>query len=68
MKVYANQNETVDALCWRHLGVTEGVVERTLELNPGLVNVGVALKQGTPVILPNMPDIKHTKKMVQLWD
>ena len=36
MQVRTHQNDTVDALCWRHLGRTERMVEATLELNPGL--------------------------------
>ena len=68
MIVYAVQNDTVDAICWRNLGVTNGVVERTLELNPGLVDQGVILKAGTPVQLPEAQITKSAKKMVQLWD
>lgn len=33
MKVFALQDETLDALCFQVLGQTAGVVERTLELN-----------------------------------
>lgn len=36
MNVFALQGETLDSLCFRVLGQTAGVVERTLELNPGL--------------------------------
>ena len=36
MRVYAHQGDTLDALVWRHLGRTAGLVERALELNPGL--------------------------------
>lgn len=68
MKVYAVQNDTVDAICWRYLGMTTSVVERTLELNPGLVDQGVVLKQGTPVILPDSQATTNTKQTVKLWD
>ena len=44
MQVRTHQNDTVDALCWRHLGKTESVVEATLELNPGHPAVQSLLK------------------------
>ncbi|MEA3581460.1 tail protein X [Klebsiella pneumoniae] len=36
MKVRAYQGDTVDALCWRHYGRTQGVTEQVLQANPGL--------------------------------
>ncbi|MBC9973822.1 tail protein X [Escherichia coli] len=36
MKVRAHQYDTVDALCWRHYGRTQGVTEQVLKANPGL--------------------------------
>lgn len=68
MKVRARQGDTLDALCWRHLGATDGVVEAALELNPGLAEMGVILPHGTIVELPAPPT--HTKEVqtVRLWD
>lgn len=40
MRVHAMQGDTVDLLCWRHLGSTAGLVERTYLLNPGLAERG----------------------------
>ncbi len=34
--VYALQNDTVDAICWRNYGRSSGVVEAVLEANPHL--------------------------------
>ena len=36
MKVKALQGDTVDLLCWRHYGTTQGVTEKVLSANPGL--------------------------------
>ncbi|EGD7263179.1 phage tail protein, partial [Escherichia coli] len=36
MKVRAHQYDTVDALCWRYYGRTQGVTEQVLKANPGL--------------------------------
>ena len=49
MQVRTHQNDTVDQLCWRHLGKTERVVEATLELNPGLAAAGPILPAGMAI-------------------
>lgn len=67
MKVFALQGETLDALCFRVLGQTAGVVERTLELNPGIADHGAVLPHGTPVELPDVAE-QPQKTMIQLWD
>lgn len=67
MQAIANDHETVDQLCWRHLGRTEGTVEATFELNPGLAAQGALLPAGTRVELPAIPSTS-TRPMVQLWD
>ncbi len=68
MKVYARQNDTVDAICWRHLGATAGVVEQTLELNPSLAGQGAVLAPGTLVSLPDSVPVQTDRKTVKLWD
>ena len=67
MQVRTHQHDTLDALCWRHLGRTGGVVEAALELNPGLAAPGPVLPMGTLVTLPTTP-ITTTRATVQLWD
>lgn len=65
----ARDGETVDEICWRVLGRTGGVTEQTLDLNPGLADLGARLPAGTVVQLPGMsiaaPVIRET---VRLWD
>ncbi len=34
MKVYAQQNDTVDAICWRHMGATAGVAPCLMPSRP----------------------------------
>lgn len=36
MKVKALQGDTVDLLCWRHYGTTQGMTEKVIAANPGL--------------------------------
>ncbi|HFU8467441.1 tail protein X, partial [Escherichia coli] len=35
MKVRALQGDTVDLLCFRHYGTTQGVTAQVLDANPG---------------------------------
>ena len=63
-----NQNDTVDALCWRHYGRTAGVTEAVLEANPGLADQGPILPQGFVVNMPEAPASAPQRQMVNLWD
>lgn len=67
MEVIAQQGDTLDALCHRHYGRTEGAVEAVMRVNPGLAEVGVILPHGTAVTLPVMATAPTTET-VQLWD
>lgn len=62
------QNDTVDALCWRHYGRTAGVVEAVLEANPGLADKGPVLPSGLLVTLPELQAAAPERQMVNLWD
>lgn len=68
MLLYAQQHDTVDAICWRYFGETKDVVEQTYELNPGLSDQGPVLAHGTLVRLPDAIAQTTTKAMVNLWD
>jgi len=71
MQVRALQGDTVDLLCWRHLGVTSGVVEQTLQLNHGLVSHGPVIPEGLTVILPDLPTstaAPQADTTIKLWD
>jgi len=67
MNVIAHQGDTLDALCYRHYGRTEGVVEAVLLANPGLAEWGVILPYGTAVSLPEV-DTATVAQSVNLWD
>jgi len=64
--VRANQGDSVDSLCWRHLG-SSAAVETVLADNPGLAAHGATLPAGTPVSLPASQPAPQ-KKTIQLWD
>lgn len=67
MQVRSLQGDTLDALCWRHLAQTAGVVEAALELNRGLAALGPTLPLGTLVELPTAATVQ-TQATVNLWD
>ncbi|MFC9008343.1 tail protein X [Streptomyces microflavus] len=66
--IRANQNETVDALCWRYYGRTAGVTEAVFEANPGLADYGPILPQGLVVNMPEAQTSAPQRQMVNLWD
>lgn len=66
--VRANQNDTVDSLCWRHYGRTAGVTEAVFQANPGLAEHGPTLPQGLLVVMPEVQTSAPQRQMVNLWD
>lgn len=66
--IYAIQNDTVDAICWRNYGRSSGVVEAVLEANPHLSEFGPFLPMGTKVQLPEIQTQQNKAQSIQLWD
>lgn len=66
--IRTNQNDTVDALCWRFYGRTAGTTEAVLEANPGLADHGPILPQGLVVNMPEAQTTAPQRQMVQLWN
>jgi phage tail protein X len=66
--VRTQQNDTVDALCWRHYGRTAGVTEAVLDANPGLADHGPTLPHGLAVQMPETQTAAPQRQMVNLWD
>lgn len=67
MNIISYQGDTLDMLCLRHYGRTEGVVEAVLLANPGLAELGVILPHGTLVSLPEV-SAAPVSETVNLWD
>lgn len=71
MQVRTVQGDTVDLLCWRHLGRTAGVTEQTIQLNPTLLEQGPLLPAGLTVTLPDIAASVATVQRdntIKLWD
>lgn len=66
MYVKALQGDTLDQLCWRHYGTTQGVTEMVLSANPGL-SKQIYLNAGQEVELPELPPPPQ-RATVQIWD
>lgn len=64
----ASADDTVDFIVWRAYGTQDArVVERVLEANPGLADLGETLPAGTSITLPEL-DTKTERAGVRLWD
>lgn len=71
MQVRTVQGDTIDLLCWRHLGRTAGVTEQTIQLNPPLLEQGPLLPAGLTVTLPEIAASVATVQRdntIKLWD
>ena len=70
MRVMAVQGDTLDQLCWRHLGRTQGVVEATLARNPSLAGLAPVLPAGTwiDLVLPSQAAATSGRDTINLWD
>lgn len=67
MNTRAQQGDTLDAICARYYGRTEGVFEEVLAANPGLAELGVVLPHGTLVELPDVLSSPVTET-INLWE
>lgn len=67
MDVKALQGDTVDQLCYRYYGKTQGITEAVLEANPGLCEGGPFLAAGQVVTLPDATQSVQ-EDIIQLWD
>ncbi|WP_213672806.1 tail protein X [Serratia marcescens] len=65
MKVRAMQGDTLDLLCQRHYGTTQGVTETVLAANPGIAEQ-IFLTAGQVVELPEI-NRSTQREAVQLW-
>ena len=63
-----SEGDTVDFVAWRYYGTQDArVVERMLEANPGVADLGPELPAGTLLTLPEL-DTKAERSGVRLWD
>lgn len=68
MQVLSIQGDTLDAIAWRVLGVTDGKTEAILAANHRISEIGVILPVGTLIEIPTAVDTNKTKQTIKLWD
>lgn len=62
------QGDTLDKICFRFYGYTKGILEQTLEANPGVEEFGPELPLGTLISLPEVAPPAGEEQSVRLWD
>lgn len=68
--VAATDGVAIDSMVWRRFRKPmPGLVERILDLNPGLADLGPLLPAGTTVVIPiDAPTGPAVVNVVKLWD
>ena len=68
MIVRTQQDDVIDALCWRHYGHTNGVVEAVMAANPSLSTYGPVLPMGIDVEMPDVTPAPSNARLINLFD
>lgn len=58
--------DVLDAICWKYYGSTSGAVEKVLEANRHLAELGSIFAAGVKIILPDLTQEEETES-VKLW-
>ena len=66
MIVITQQNDTLDAVCYRTLGRTDVIVE-VINANPHAIHPP-RLPAGLRISVPDLPRVKPPKPAIKLWD
>ena len=59
--------DRLDWICSKHYGAASGFVERVLEANPGLADLGCVYDAGVQIFLPAKP-APVIRQPLKLWD
>ena len=58
--------DVLDAICWKYYGSTTGVVEKVLQANRHLAELGAIFSAGVKIVLPDLAQEEETES-VKLW-
>ena len=58
--------DVLDEICWKYYGSTSGTVEKVLEANRHLAELGSIFAAGVKIILPDLTQEEETES-VKLW-
>ncbi|KZN58801.1 tail protein X [Pseudoalteromonas luteoviolacea] len=59
--------DCLDLICFRHYGRSSGLVERVLEANYGLAELGPIYPENIEIFLPDLPKPK-VRKEINIWE
>jgi len=66
-RYFTKAGDMVDAICWRYYGKQADAVEKVLEANPALADLGPILPAGRIIVLPDVV-VAAEPEQVRLWD
>jgi len=58
--------DVLDAICFKYYNSTSGAVEKVLEANRHLAELGAIFNAGIKIVLPDLPQEEETEN-VKLW-
>ncbi len=58
--------DVLDAICWKYYGSTSGTVEKVLEANRHLAELGSIFAAGVKIILPDLASEEEAEN-IKLW-
>ncbi|MDK1287358.1 tail protein X [Pseudoalteromonas umbrosa] len=59
--------DCLDLICFRHYGRSSGMVERVLEANYGLAELGPIYPENIKIVLPDVPKPK-VQREINIWE
>ncbi len=58
--------DTLDAICWKYYSKTSGVLEKVLETNRHLAELGAIFSANVKIVLPDLTQEEEAES-VKLW-
>ncbi len=58
--------DVLDAICFKYYGSTSGTVEKVLEANRHLAELGAIFNAGIKIVLPDLSQEEETES-IKLW-
>lgn len=68
MKYRTRSGDVLDNICHQYYGQTRGAVEKVLEANPGLAELGTIYDTGVIINLPTLTFPEQQQTTIRLWD
>jgi phage tail protein X len=67
MIIYVTKDgDVLDAICFQYYGSTTGIVEKVLEANRHIADIGAIFEAGVKITLPDL-DQEEATESIKLW-